>query len=96
VWRGVENPRPWTEGTDFEGGSHICLSAGREEEWFLCHRLLCVVGSKTCRSGHALPRPFSCVLIRCVGGYGRMQGNGLVEEGLAVLLDSMKIDCSDV
>ena len=84
------------EGTGGEEENHICSSSGREEAWSLRHRLLCVVGSETCRWGRVLPRPSSCVPIQCVGGCGCMQGSGLVEEGLVVVLDSTKIDCSEV
>ena len=80
------------EVSDFEGENHICSSAGLEEAWFSHHRLQCVVGNETCHSGHALPRPFLCAPSRCVGGCDRMRGNGLVEEGLEVLLDWTKFD----
>ena len=73
------------EGSDFEAENHICSSAGLEEAWFSHHRLQYVVDNETCHSGRALLRPVLCAPIRCVGGCGRMQGNGLVGEGLEVL-----------
>jgi hypothetical protein len=91
VWRGVGNPRPWTEGSGFGGENHICYSAGREEAWFARRRLLCVVGSVIFHSVRALLRLVSCVPARFAGGCCRMQDNGLVEGGVAVRLGSMKI-----
>ena len=73
------------EGSDFEAENHICSSAGLEEAWFSHHRLQYVVDNETCHSGRALLHPVLCAPIRCVGGCGRMQGNGLVGEGLEVL-----------
>ena len=96
MWRGVANPHPWTEESGFEVVIRIWPSAAREEAWFSHHRLQCVVGNETCRWGRALLHPVSCVPTRYVGGCGRMRGNGLVEEGLEVLVDWTKIDCREV
>ena len=83
------------EETGGEGENHICSSAVREEVWSLYRRLLYVVCNGTCHSGRVLPRLFWCAPIRCVGDCGRKQGNGLAEEGLVVLPDWTKIDCSE-
>lgn len=84
------------EETDVGEENHICPGAALEEESFLNRRSPCGVGNEICRSGCALQRLFSYAPIRCVGGCGRTQDSGLVAEGLGVLLDWMKIDCSGV